>query len=143
MKRFFQFLKNLFNRSKHLIAKYVQPSVEVVNGLKLFMDSPAVPIITALIPGSIDDYVAARIQILLPEVLKVLGYADQCINAKSGDAVVQCALSKIRLLKDDGQAAAFHNIASLLSKYLSDGKLSWRESLHLAEELFQQQKAAA
>lgn len=143
MKKIFNFLKKLFARTKFYVEKYVHPSVEVVQALKSFIDSPAVPIITALIPGNVDDVIASQIRILLPEVLKVLGYADQCINAKGGDTIVQCALSKIRLMKDDGKEAAWHNIASLLSKYLADGKLTWREALHLAEEVFQEKYGQA
>lgn len=143
MKKIFQFLKKLLNRTKFYAQLYVHPSVQVVQNLKTFFDSPAVPILTAIIPGQIDDAIAARIRTYLPVVLKVLGYADECLNAKTDNEILQCAISKIRLLRPDGQDAATHNIASLLAKYLSDGKLSWRESLHLAEEIFWNEFKAA
>lgn len=136
MKKILQFLKKLLNKTKFYAQLYVHPSVQVVQHLKTFFDSPAVPILTTIIPGQVDDMIAARIRTYLPLVLKVLGYADECINAKSDDAILQCAISKIRLLKPDGQDAACHNIACLLSKYLADGKLSWRECVHIAEEIF-------
>lgn len=146
MKKIFRFLQRLWTSSQALVKKYVRPSVEVVNAIKFIINSPVVPIITAVIPGSIDDVIAAQIKLHLPTVLKVLGYADECVHAGSGDAIFQCAISKIRLMKDEGRDAAFHSIASLLSKYLADGRLSWREALHLAEETFHElgnlQKAA-
>jgi hypothetical protein len=140
MKKIFQFLKKLFARTKFYVQQYVRPSIHVVEALKMFMDSPAVPIITALIPGYVDDIIAARIAKVLPEVLKVLGYADECSKAQTNDALVQCVIAKIRLFPDARKDAAFHNIAVLLSQYLSDGKLSWAEAIHLAEMSYSELK---
>lgn len=142
MRKIFRFLQKLLTSSKKLIEKYVQPSVQVVEALKFILDSPAVPIITAVIPGTLDDIIIQRIRTYLPTVLQVLGYAD-CLSAKTPDGILQCAVAKIRLMPDEGRDAALHNIASLLSKYLADGKLTWREALHLAEEVFQETKQAA
>lgn len=136
MKKIIRFLQRLLNKTKYYAKLYVHPSIQVVQGLKTFFDSPAVPILTAIIPGEVDNIIAGRIRTYLPIVLKVLGYADECINAKTDDAILQCAIAKIRLLNPDGQDAACHNIAALLSKYLSDGRLTWRECIHIAEEIF-------
>lgn len=136
MKKIIQYLKKLLNKTRFYAQLYVHPSVQVVETLKTFFDSPAVPILTAIIPGQIDDAIASRMRTYLPLVLKVLGYADECINSKSNDIILQCAISKLRLLHPDAQAAACHNIAALLSKYLADGKLTWRECVHIAEEIF-------
>lgn len=140
MKKIFQFLKKLFARTKYFVQQYVKPSVAVVEMLKNAVESPAVPILTAIIPGQLDDFIAARLKIILPEVLKVLGYAEECSNATSNDAVVQCAIAKIRLFSDARKDAAWHNIASLLSHYLSDGRLSWMEAIHLAEMTYNETK---
>lgn len=142
MKKIFAFLKKLFSRSQALIKKYVRPSVEVVNLLKTFFDSPAVPILTALIPGHIDDVLAAQIKTTLPVVLKVLGFADECTNRLNGETVLQCAVAKLRLMSEDAQKAAAHNIAALLAEYLSDGRLTWTECIHLAEMTYTELKAA-
>lgn len=146
MKKIFAFLKRLFASSKTLIAKYVRPSVLVVQEIKFFLDHPVTPLINAIIPGQVDDIITAKIKSILPEVLTVLGYTDECFNNGknlTGDQIFQCAIAKLRLMRPDGQDAALHNIASLLSKYLADGKLSWREALHLAEETFQEIKPNA
>lgn len=140
MKKIFQFLKRLFAKTKFFVQQYVRPSIEVVEALKSFLDSPAAPIITALIPGYVDDAIAARISKLLPEVLRVLGYAEECSKAQTNDALVQCVIAKIRLFPEERKNAAFHNIASLLSHYLSDGKLSWMEAIHLAEMTYSEIK---
>lgn len=140
MRKISQFLKKLFARTKYLIQKYVKPSIEVVELLKAAIESPAVPILTAIIPGKIDDAIAGELRWLLPEVLKVLGYADECINSKNGDTVLQCAIAKIRLLSDPARKAAWHSIAAYLSQALADGKLTWSEAVHLAEMTYNEAK---
>lgn len=141
MRKIILFLKKLFSKSRLLIEKAVKPSIAVVEALKALLDSPAVPLITAIIPGNIDDVLAARIKNFLPVILKMLGYADECINAKTGDAILQCALAKLRSANDPQKHAAWHNIASNLSMYLSDGKLTWSEAIHLAEMVYNDTKA--
>lgn len=142
MRKIFAFLKKLFSNSQALIKKYVRPSVEVVNLLKTFFDSPAVPILTAIIPGNIDDVLAVKIKTTLPVVLKVLGLADECVNRLNGETVLQCAIARLRLMKEPAQKAAAHNIAVLLAEYLSDGRLTWTECVHLAEITYNELKAA-
>ncbi len=133
MKKIISFLKKLWSRSKFYIDKYVHPSVLTVEAIKAVLDSPAVPLLMAIIPGQIDDLIIMNIRRYLPDVLKVLGYADDCLHAGDGDAIFQCAIKKIKLSNDTQKDAAYHNIATLLSVYLSDGKLSWREAIHLSE----------
>jgi hypothetical protein len=140
MKKILLFLKKLFARSKYFIHVAVKPSVATVNLLKAFVDSPLAPVITALIPGEIDNMIADKLRRHLPEALKVLGFADECINAGSNDLIVQCAIAKLRLYNPTQQAAAWHNIASVLSQYLSDDKLTWSEAVHLAEMVYNEIK---
>ena len=73
----------------------------------------------------------------MPEVLKVLKISDECIKYESLDEIVSCVVSKLKTYTEDGRAVQYHNIASLLSVYLSDKKISWKEAVHLAEYTFQ------
>ncbi len=139
MKKICAFLKNLLGKAKKYADKYVKPSIAVVEGIKAALDSPAIPFLTTIIPGNIDDIVVRALRAALPTVLKVLGYVDECRGA-TGDALLQCAIAKIRLMTEEGRDAAFHNIAALLAQYISDGKLTWRECIHLAEEVYNESK---
>jgi hypothetical protein len=132
MKKILKFLKNLFARTRFYVQQFITPSIHVVEALKAFLDTPAAPILTALIPGHVDDVIADRLRKYLPIVLQALGLVED-IRGKSPEVIIQLALAKLRLLNPDGQNAAWHNIASLLGHYLSDGKLSWSEAIHLAE----------
>jgi hypothetical protein len=140
MKKVVAFLKRLVGKSAAFIRQWVRPSIETVELLKNAVNSPVTSFLTAIIPGTVDDAIAAGLKQWLPVVLQVLGYTEECMQAKTGDEFVQCAIRKLRVMHPDAQAAAYHNIASLLSHYLSDGKLSWSEALHLAEATYTELK---
>ena len=199
MKKIFSFLKRLFRNLKTLAQKFVTPSVLVVEALKNAVESPVTPIITALIPGNVDNKIVeglkkhlprvlqllriseeclkleAADEILkcaikkavespvmpivtaiipgnldnkivdglkkhLPRVLQILRISDECLKLEAADEIIFCAIKKLKEYEPEARAAQYHSIAAMLSVYLSDKKLSWREAVHLSEEIFQQTK---
>lgn len=125
---------------KALSEKYIVPSVAVVEAIKKALDSPAAAVITALIPGHLDDQIAARIRTVLPGVLQALRISDQCLQLEDPALVIACAIENLKKYQGDARAAQLHSIAVLLSVTLSDGKITWREAIHLAEEIYQSGK---
>lgn len=142
-KKFFLFrwIDALFNGIKSLANKFIRPSVELVENLSELVESPTVPFITALIPGHWDDWLVVKAKTVLPEVLKILRVSDECLKLENTDEIITCAVKNLKLYTDEGKAVAYHNIAAMLSVYLSDKKITWREALHLAEEIYQERKA--
>lgn len=136
MKRIFAFLKRLVSKSAALIQKFINPSIAVVQALKNAVNSPVTPFLNALIPGNLDDKIVLALKANLPKVLQVLKIADECTKLKDPDLIIQCAIKALRKYDSDGQAANYHSIAALLSVYLSDGKLSWKEAVHLAQAVY-------
>jgi len=136
IKKILQFLKRLFSRTKFLIQQFVTPAVATVEKLKQLMDSPAVDVLTAIIPGNADNLIASRIRVLLPKVLQVLRISDECLKLEHADEIIQCAVNKLKTYDPDAQAAKFHSIAALLAHYLSDKRITWSEAVHLAEMVY-------
>lgn len=136
MRKLFAFIKRLFTSAAKLVNKFVRPSIDVVEQIKNFVNSPATPFITALIPGTIDDKIVTALRANLPKVLQVLKIADGCSSLADPDEIIQCAIKALKQYDSDGQKAAYHSIASLLSVYLSDGKLTWKEAVHLAQAVY-------
>lgn len=122
---------------KALSEKYIVPSVTVVEAIKRAIDSPAVDILTQIIPGTLDDRIAARIRAVLPGVLQSLRISDQCLQLEDPALVVACAIENLKKYEGDARSAQLHSIAALLSITLADGKITWREAIHLAEEIYQ------
>lgn len=140
MKKIFAFIRRLFMGLRRVAQSVVKPSIEVVELLKKAVESPAAPIITAIIPGTWDNRLAAKLRQHLPRVLQILRVSDECLKLEAADEIIQCAVKKLREYEPQGQAATYHNIAALLSYYMADGKLTWREAVHLSEEVYQQKK---
>lgn len=143
MKKIFSFLKRLFRSLKALAQKFVTPSVLVVEALKKAVDSPVMPIITAIIPGNLDNKIVDGLKKHLPRVLQLLRISDECLKLEAADEIILCAIKKLKEYDPEARAAQYHSIAAMLSVYLSDKKLSWREAIHLSEEIFQQMKQPA
>lgn len=142
-KKFFLFrwLDALFNKVKKLAIKFVTPSVEIVEAIDRAVNSSVTPLITALIPGHWDDIIVAKVKTALPQVLKVLKISEECLKLEAADEIIACAIKNLKTYDKDGRAANYHNIAALLSVYISDHKITWREAVHLAEEIYQKRKA--
>lgn len=136
MKKIIAFIKKLFASTKTLALKYVQPSITIVEALKAAVNSPAAPVLTAIIPGTLDDFILAKAKIYLPKILQALKISDECLKLTDSDQIILCAISKLKEYDPEAQAANYHNIAAMLSVYLSDKKLSWSEAVHLAEYLY-------
>lgn len=140
MKKLINFLKNLFSKFRAYVSRYVLPSVQVVEQIKAFLDSPAIPILETVIPGKLDDAIITKIQTYLPKVLTVLQIAQDCVTPDATpDSIIQCVVKKLAAMNPDARAAQYHSIASLLTVYLSDGKITWSEAIHLVEMVYQDQ----
>ncbi len=140
MKKFFDFIKKLFRNLKALVVKFVTPSVVIVENIKRAVDSPLTPIITAIIPGTWDDKIVAAAKVHLPRILQILKISDECLKLTKFEDIVLCAINKLKEYTPEARAANYHSIAALLSVALSDGKITWREAIHLAEETYQEIK---
>jgi len=137
MKKIINFLKKLFNKAKFYIQQFVTPAVATVESLKRFIDNPVIDIATAIIPGNLDNAIVEKIRLHLPKVLLVLRISDECLRLTNPDEIILCALNKLKAYGPDEKAVAFHSMAALLAHYMSDGKLSWSEAVHLAEMVYQ------
>ena len=126
---------------KVLAQKFVTPSILVVEALKKAVESNTATLLTALIPGNIDDTIVLKLRQTLPKVLQILRISDECLKLEAPDEIIFCAIKKLKEYTPEGKAATFHSIAALLSVYISDKKISWREAIHLSEEIFQQNKS--
>jgi len=62
------------------VETFLPVGIDVVNKLKKFIDSPTADIITAIIPGTVDDAVKIWLRQYLPEILKKFGDLETIIK---------------------------------------------------------------
>ncbi len=129
--------KKLFTKTKAAAEKYIPIGIEVVEQLKLVMDSPLTPLLTMLIPGTLDDAIAAKVKRLLPEVLATLKISNECAKKATPDEVVQCVIAHLRTLRPDDRHDNLLKIAAKVSAACSDGKLTWTEILDMTQDVYE------
>jgi hypothetical protein len=133
MKKVFRWIARIFTSLKSLINRFVVPSVLVVEALQKWVDDPTADILTAIIPGQVDDHVKDLLRKYLPEVLFSLKLSTECVNTQDSKAVVECAAKLLQKMSNVERWDTAHRIAVQLSYYLADGKLTWSEAVLFAE----------
>jgi hypothetical protein len=131
------FFRDLFGRARKVAEEVIPVGIEVVENIKVVMDSPVPTLLTMLIPGQVDDVIAAKIKELLPTILLNLKIADECAKKQSNDEIIQCAIAHLRNYHPNAQKAYFLNIASMLSAALADGKLTWAEIVMITQYTYE------
>lgn len=135
MKKIFTWIKSLFKNIRVTAELYVKPSIQIVDALKNAVNSPVIPIVTALIPGTLDDYIINKLSKVLPKVIKALHIAE-CSSNQDPHQLMLCIIENVKKYEPIERAVTYHSFAALLSVYLSDGKITWSEAVHLTEYLY-------
>jgi hypothetical protein len=135
-----KFLQNLWSSIKHLFdnveaeVKHLVPiATGVVQKVKEIIDSPVADVLTALIPGDADDKIKEMLRSFLPKLILELQMVEDISSIEDVNAQMQAILDKLKLSSDDTKNAFYHSLASLILQKLSDGKLSWSDSVAIAE----------
>jgi hypothetical protein len=130
-------IKNLFDKVEAEVKKDVVVAITVVQQIKSVVDSPVADVITAMIPGELDDQIKQQLRVLLPKLILELTLVQSVANIEDENAQLQAILDKLKLSGDDAKNAFYHSLASLILQKLSDGKLSWTDAVAISEYYYQ------
>jgi hypothetical protein len=137
-------LSKIWNEIKQLFASIpadlktaVHVGVLVTENMKKFIDSPAADILTALIPGDIDDKVKYALRDKLPLILSELRLAHECKDINDPIQLTNCAVRTLQSMDDSIKSSFLHTISILITEVVSDGKLSWSDGVYLSEWYYQ------
>jgi len=134
------FLSKIWNQIKALfdgipadMKTAIHIGVEVTENVKTFIDSPAADILTAIIPGDIDDEVKNLLRAKLPTILTELKLADSCGQLTDPAEITKCAVRVLQSLDSDVKSAFLHNLSILVAQVAADGKLTWSDGVYILE----------
>jgi len=130
-------VKALFDGIPSELKTAVHIGVVVTENIKTFVDSPGADILTAIIPGDIDDQVKNLLRAKLPSILTELKLADSCEALTDPQAITACAIKTLHALDGNTNSAFLHNISILVSQVVADGKLSWSDGVYILEWYYQ------
>lgn len=126
-------IKSLFASMPSELKTAIHIGVQVTQNIKTFVDSPAADVLTAIIPGDIDEQIKNWLRAKLPAILIELKLAESCSGLTDPAAITACAIKVLQGLDGDIQSAFFHNLSILVAEVAADGKLTWSDGVYLLQ----------
>ena len=135
------FIVQLYSKADELIERIVPIAINVVEQIKQVNESTAGDVIELIISkaikGNADDLIIRQVREQLrkrlPEVLEVMRTALNIAKVDDKNLKVKMILDAINMSPDEIRNAHYHTFCSLVLEKISDGKLTWSESVLLAE----------
>jgi hypothetical protein len=135
--------EGLFSNFPSELKTAIHIGVAVTENLKNFVDSPAADILTAIIPGEIDDQIKNWLRAKLPAILTELKLADSCGALTDPQQITACAVKVLQGLTGDVKSAFLHNLSIFIATVASNGKLSWSDGVTILEWYYQNEYKTA
>jgi hypothetical protein len=136
-------IKDLFSGMPADLQIAIHVGVVVTENIKNFVDSPAADVLTALIPGDVDDELKDLLRAKLPTILAELKLADSCGSLTDPAQITACAIKVLQGLDGDVQSAFLHNLSVLIAQVAANGKLTWADGVYLLQWYYQNEYKTA
>jgi hypothetical protein len=144
--RILRAIGRLFNGLRAELKRLVPIAVNIVQAIKTVMDGPVddviLSIIEAAIPGNADDILIEKIKSTvtewLPKILLELKLAESITGIDNLNDQLKAVLVQLKLSSDETQNIIYHGLCSLILEKLSDGKLSWSDSIAISEYYYKE-----
>jgi len=135
------FIVQLYSKADELIERIAPVAINVVEQIKTINESTTGDIIELIISkaikGDADDLIIrnlrAKLREKLPEVLEVMRTALNIAKVDDANLQVKLILDAINMSPDAVKNAHYHTFCTLVLEKISDGNLTWSESVILAE----------
>lgn len=139
LKKIGEWIKRLFIGINPVLQKAVSIGADVAEAVKNFdtVNPIVADIITALIPGTVDDMVKSRLREYLPKIAVQLRLVQATQGLKDPNQIMLAAVKVIQQMDGDYKSAFLHNLSIMAAQVASDGKLDWSDAVYLLEWYYQ------
>ena len=131
-------LKSLLREFDNYVDEHIDTALKITTALKNALSSPAADILTAIIPGEIDNVIRQELITGLGKALEALTIVDNCRQYTDMNDKLGCFVQQLKLRDPQLQDAVLLKLASLLTGYMDGGRL--KQNLY---DLYTQAKYAA
>lgn len=138
------FIKKLYSNLVDESKEHLPLAITVVEGIKQVLDSQVDDIVLSVIQFALPNVpinkvniVKAKLEEALPKIILEMNLINAVVNIENTNDQLQAILDALKLSKDDVKAEKYHTIASKVLVVLSDGKVSWGESVMFTEWYYQ------
>ena len=126
-------IKSLFNNIPNEIATALKIGITITENIKNFIDSPVADVLTAIIPGDIDDTIRDKLQLSLPVLLTELKLVESSLNLTQPNSIASAAIETIKTMDKNIKSGVLHQLSILVTQIVADGKLSWSDGVYLSQ----------
>ena len=138
------FVLTIFDKADELVERIAPVAINVVEEIKKINETTTGDIIeliiTKAIKGEADDLIIRNLRVKLkeklPEVIEVMRLALNIAKVDDKNLQAKMVLDAINFSPDQIKNAHYHTFCSMLIESVSDGKLTWGESVILAQYVY-------
>ena len=135
------FVLNIFDKADELVERIAPVAINVVEEIKKINETTTGDIIeliiTKAIKGEADDLIIRNLRVKLkeklPEVIEVMRLALNIAKVDDKNLQAKMVLDAINFSPEQIKNAHYHTFCSMLIESISDGKLTWGESVIIAQ----------
>ncbi len=133
LKRLWLGIKQFFEKLPRPMKAAIRIGVVVTEQIKNFTESGIADIITAIIPGEVDDRIKDLLRKEIPRILVNLKLAENCSTSGDPNQVVRCAIATLQNIGKDFEKPFLHALAIMIAQVAADGKLSWSDGVYVLQ----------
>ena len=135
------FVLKIWDKADELVDLIAPVAINVVEQIKQVNESTAGDVIELIaskaIKGTADDIIIhqlrEKLKTELPKVLEIMQTALNIAKVDDANLQVKQIIAAINLSPDEVKNMYYHTFAVLILEKISDGKLTWSESVMIAE----------
>ena len=116
-------IRALLRQFDSYVDAHVTLALKITTAIKELLTSPAADIITAIIPGDLDNVIRQQAIAALSKVTEALTIADNCRKCTDANDKIRCFIEQLKLYDPRLQDAILHKLASLLAGQLDGQRL--------------------
>jgi hypothetical protein len=131
-------LKGLLQQFDLYIDAHIDTALHITSALKRILSSPTADILTAIIPGTLDNIIQQQLISALDQALEALAIAEQCKQQTAINDKLSCFVQQLKQCEPQLQEATLQKLASLLAGHLDGQRL--KQNLY---DLYTQAKYSA
>ena len=138
------FVLNIIDKADELVERIAPVAINVVEEIKKINETTTGDIIELIISKAIKGYaddliirnLRAKLREKLPEVIEVMRLALNIAKVDDKNLQAKMVLDAINFSPDQIKNAHYHTFCSMLIESISDGKLTWGESVILSQYVY-------
>lgn len=118
----------------------VHIAVVITEAVKTVLNSPVTDILTAIIPGDIDDKIAEWLRGIIPKLLAELKLVDASVTSTDPQQITTAAIAALQQLDGSIKSAFLHDLTVLIAQEVAraqNNTLSWSDAVYIVEWYYQ------